>query len=69
MQTMIPAFGADYKSEKEVYEALNANKEFELTGVNSNGGYVTKKELLEAGETKVLVRYRNKSRQGVFGLK
>lgn len=74
MFTLIPAFGRDYKSAKAVYAGLDAGHEFESTGVVvpggcKPGGYVSKKELLEAKETRVMIRYNKKKTQGVFGIK
>jgi len=68
MKSLKPAYGRDYKNSKSVYEALNTGVEFQLTGCLDGGGYVTANELMDAGETKVLVRYNKLKTQGVFGL-
>ena len=68
MKSLVPAYGHDYKSVKEVYAGLAAGHDFQLSGVLDGGAYVTQAELLEAGETKVLVRYGKLRKQGVFGL-
>lgn len=69
MYSLIPAYGRDYKSTKEVQADLDADKDFEAVGIGQPQGYINKAGLLAAGEDKVLVRYKGKTRQGVFGLK
>jgi hypothetical protein len=68
MKSLTPAYGRDYKSSKEVYAALNKGEEFTLSGCLDGGGYVTQQELVDSGETKVMVRYNKLKTQGVFGL-
>lgn len=68
MKSLTPAYGRDYKSSKEVYAALNKGEEFELVGCMDGGGKVTQQELVDAGETSVMVRYRKLAQKGVFGL-
>jgi hypothetical protein len=59
--TLTPAYGKDYKSQAEVKEAFDANKDFKIASVGPYAGrYVTKREL-PAG-TSVTLRYAKLSK-------
>lgn len=63
MTTLIPAYGRDYKSQKEVREAWNGRKDFMICDVSSadDGRYTSKGDW--SGRS-VLIRY-NKLRSVV----
>lgn len=57
--TISGAYGADYKSKKEIVDALNAGKDFEVRDLFSGGGrYANLQDLVAAGKTSVTVRYK-----------
>lgn len=58
---LIPAYGRDYKSKKEVEDGFNADHDFQIADMSSpdNGRYVQKSELVKAKIDKVQVRYKN----------
>ncbi len=58
--TLLPAYSRDYKSKKEVLEAFDSNKDFQIADIMhpNVGGYVTKEELVAAGEKSVNIRYK-----------
>ncbi len=57
--TLVPAYGRDYKSKKEIEADLNAGKDFILNDMSSpyDGKPINKQNLIEAGQTMVNVRY------------
>ena len=54
--TLVPAYGRDYKSRKEVEAAFEAGKDFQLASLFHGSGYVSKSDF-EAGD-KVALRYK-----------
>lgn len=56
--TLLPAYGRDYKSKKEVEDAFNSNKDF-LAVTFDRTMYVNKKDLLNHFDS-VKIRYSNK---------
>jgi hypothetical protein len=57
MDTLMPAYGRDYKSKKAVLEAFNANKDFIFVRWNQRDVYVNKKDLSPG--TQIKFRYNN----------
>lgn len=55
--TLIPAYGRDYKSIKEVKEAFNAGKDFEIASIGPNCGRYVNKSQLVGKERFVMIRY------------
>lgn len=57
--TLVPAYGRDYKSQKEVREAWNTGKDFLINDMSStyNGKYVNKDDLVEWTGT-LNIRYK-----------
>ena len=53
--TLLPAYGRDYKSKKEILSDLNDDKDFILSGLR--GGYINKPQLISEGMTNVVIRY------------
>lgn len=57
--TVVPAYGRDYKSQKEVQEAWDANKDFQCVGVFQYG-YINKLDRDKySPDDQVSVRYAN----------
>jgi len=55
--TLVPSYGKDYKSIKEVKEAFNANKDFLIASCGFGAGqYVNRKQLVGI-ERSVMIRY------------
>ena len=52
---VVPAYGRDYKSQKEVQADWAAGKDFQAVGLGG-GGYINKQDADRLG-VKVLVRY------------
>jgi hypothetical protein len=52
--TLTPAYGRDYKSQKEIQADLDADKDFIEA---MSGSYVNRSQLREIGHTAVNVRY------------
>jgi hypothetical protein len=59
--TLVPAYGRDYKSQKEVKAALDAGKDFKIADMSSpdDGRMVGKEELLGLAPIQVNIRYKN----------
>lgn len=55
--TLVPAYGRDYKSRKEVEAAFEAGKDFQLASLFHGQGYVSKSDF-EAGD-RVTLRYKS----------
>ena len=57
--TVIPAYGRDYKSQKEVKDAWETNQDFQIVGIHRfSGAYVSKADLEKHGQGEsVTVRY------------
>lgn len=58
--TLIPAYGRDYKSQKEVKAALDAGKDFQISAFLTvdDGRSVSKEELLRMAPIQVNIRYK-----------
>ena len=58
---IIPAYGRDYKSKKEVEEAWNAGKDFIISDISagaSDGRYINKEDALNHKIKEVNIRYK-----------
>lgn len=71
--TLVPAYGRDYKSKKEVLADWDANKDFALVSFNGPAGrYVNKQQLADlkaAGITHLHFRYRRLEQVAVVEIK
>lgn len=56
--TLMPAYGNDYKSIKEVQEALDSNKDFILRTFNRPDTYINRPQLVDAGVKQINIRYK-----------
>jgi hypothetical protein len=65
---LIPAYGRDYKSKKEIQADLEANKDFVIADMSSqyDGKPVNLEQLQEAGERTINVRYKRLTEVTVF---
>lgn len=56
--TLTPAYGADYKSKKEVQAAFDADKDFVIADIShpDSGRYCNRADLLKS-ESHVMIRY------------
>jgi len=63
--TLVPAYGADYKSKKEVIAALDAGKDFLC---EPHGSYINLAGIVEAKLCNVTVRYKRLSQCMVFNI-
>ena len=63
--SLVPAYGRDYKSEKEVEEAFDKGKDFRIMDISNpwDGKYASKSELTEYRQ--VRIRY-NKLQDVMF---
>lgn len=65
--TLVPAYGRDYKSQKEVLNDLKADKDFQISGLNEkgklddDGKYVNLSQLKELKINRVQIRYKRLS--------
>ncbi len=59
MMTLIPAYGRDYKSEKEVLTDFNNNKDFKMVSIFGSA-YINKQDLMDIGTKSVNIRFNNK---------
>lgn len=59
---VIPAYGRDYKSQKAVQEAWDANLDFEVTDLQHAGAKINKEDAVRYGYS-VTVRYNKLTRQ------
>ena len=59
MTILIPAYGRDYKSKKEVEKALKANIDFQISDISSkwDGSYGCLKDFKRGNEKELTVRY------------
>lgn len=60
--TVIPAYGKDYKSKKEVEEAFESGADFKIMNPGYGGRYINKQDALQFGANELKIRYANKSR-------
>lgn len=68
--TVVPAYGRDYKSKKEVQAALDAETDFLIQDVSAgrdDGRYVNKQQLVGKGYT-LNVRYKKLAQVAVIKL-
>lgn len=65
---LIPAYGRDYKSKKEIQADLEANKDFVIADMSSqyDGKPVNLEQLQEVGERTINVRYKRLTEVTVF---
>lgn len=63
--TLVPAYGADYKSKKEVLAALNNGHDFRC---EPHGSYITLKECVDAGFTNINVRFKKLTQVLIFNI-
>lgn len=60
--TVIPAYGRDYKTKKEVIEAWNDGKDFQIVDMfHGNGRYISKRDVIENPSIVVNVRYKRQT--------
>lgn len=56
---LVPAYGRDYKSQREVQADWDANKDFLTADIFNGYGVATNKEDCEALGLRVVIRYGN----------
>ena len=70
---LIPAYGRDYKSKKEMLAAFDGNKDFQICDMSSpdDGRYTTKSELINHGMAgqSLNIRYKKLTQVAVVKLK
>lgn len=54
---LVPAYGRDYKSQREVQEAWDANKDFWTADIFNGYGSATNKQDCDAMNLRVIIRY------------
>lgn len=60
--TVVPAYGRDYKSKKEVLEAWNDGKDFVIADAfHGNGRYINKQDAEANPELVIHVRYKRQT--------
>lgn len=59
--TLVPAYGRDYKSKKDVIAAWEANKDFLIQDISSphDGRYINKEDALTSNIPRVNIRYKS----------
>jgi hypothetical protein len=67
--TLVPAYGRDYKSKKEIQADFDADKDFEAVSVDCSGGYVNKSNLKTMGIKEVVIRYKRNTQVTVIKVK
>lgn len=65
--TILPAYGRDYKNKAEIQAALDADKDFLTSELNSQ--LINKSQLLELGHTSVVVRYGNQRKTALLKIR
>jgi hypothetical protein len=57
--SVIPAYGRDYKSKREIEMSMKENLDFKISDISSphDGRYINLAQIVEAGITTVNVRY------------
>ncbi len=63
--TLVPAYGVDYKSKKEVLAALDAGKDFQC---EPHGSYINLKGCEEAKFKNISVRYKRLTQQMIVNV-
>ena len=68
--TLVPAYGRDYKSKKDLLAAFDENLDFKIADISCPwyGKYAGKRELLEHGYTEANIRYKKLSNVAVVKL-
>ena len=59
---LMPAYGRDYKSQAEVQEAWNANKDFWTADIIHGYGVATNKQDCDSMGLRVVIRYANQQK-------
>jgi hypothetical protein len=54
---VVPAYGRDYKSQKEVLADWNADMDFQIVSVQEYGRYINKQDADREPDLNILVRY------------
>jgi hypothetical protein len=54
---VVPAYGRDYKSQKEVKADWNADKDFQIVSVQEYGRYINKQDADRTPDQSIIVRY------------
>lgn len=54
---VVPAYGRDYKSRKEILADWNAGKDFQASSIFDGHRLINKPDAIEAGYTGLIVRY------------
>jgi hypothetical protein len=69
--TVVPAYGKDYKSKKEIEEALKAGKDFQIADYfhPEDGRYVNREDLLKSKVKTINVRYARLTKIAVIQVK
>jgi len=67
---VVPAYGRDYRSKKEIEASLDKEEDFQIQDVGSrdNGRYVNKQQLVGKGYT-LYVRYKKLANVAVIKIK
>lgn len=68
---LVPAYGNDYKSRKEVEAALKRGSDFKIADISSeyDGAYINREDMLKQGITRVTIRYKRLASVGIFDVK
>lgn len=69
--TLVPTYGRDYKSKKEVQAALDADQDFQIADMSSryDGKPANKSDLMSGGYTTANIRYGKLRKVAVLKLK
>jgi hypothetical protein len=59
MLTVAPAYGRDYRTQKQVLEAYRANRDFQIQDIRhpNYGGYVNRDDLIRGKYDRLDIRY------------
>lgn len=68
MIIVIPAYGRDYKSKKEIQKDIDENKDFTVSDISNSsyGRYCNKQDLLRDNYTAMRVRYSQLKKVAIF---
>jgi len=64
---LVPAYGRDYKSQKEVQQDWDADKDFIVQGLAGHGQATNKSDSIELGVKVALIRYARQTK--VYAIK
>lgn len=56
--TVIPAYGVDYKSQKEVLAAYLAGKDFMIVSIGDTGRYINREDAVKYGAARLTIRFK-----------